>query len=98
MKVYISVDMIDFIGPYFYRKICQNCRCPFDAHQVSEGHMTKLVSDFQRQCGSTSDNDSGCALEEYTWVPQGLRPEQVSLCVSLNKIAGNGGEVTYCQV
>lgn len=25
-----------------------------------------------------SDDDSGCALEEYTWVPQGLKPEQVS--------------------
>lgn len=26
-----------------------------------------------------SDDDSGCALEEYTWVPPGLRPDQVSL-------------------
>lgn len=32
--------------------------------------------DTQRQ--SQSDDDSGCALEEYTWVPSGLRPEQVS--------------------
>ncbi len=24
-----------------------------------------------------SDDDSGCALEEYTWVPPGLKPEQV---------------------
>lgn len=31
--------------------------------------------DNQRQ--SQSDDDSGCALEEYTWVPPGLRPEQV---------------------
>ena len=27
---------------------------------------------------SHSDDDSGCALEEYTWVPPGLKPEQVS--------------------
>lgn len=27
---------------------------------------------------SHSDDDSGCALEEYTWVPAGLRPDQVS--------------------
>lgn len=33
--------------------------------------------DNQRQ--SQSDDDSGCALEEYTWVPHGLRPEQVSI-------------------
>lgn len=32
--------------------------------------------DFQRN--SQSDDDSGCALEEYTWVPPGLRPDQVS--------------------
>ncbi|KAM9831979.1 prickle-like protein 1b [Neosynchiropus ocellatus] len=30
---------------------------------------------FQR--GSMSDEDSGCSLEEYSWVPPGLRPEQV---------------------
>lgn len=28
---------------------------------------------------SQSDDDSGCALEEYTWVPPGLRPDQVSV-------------------
>lgn len=33
------------------------------------------TSDPQRH--SQSDDDSGCALEEYTWVPPGLRPDQV---------------------
>uniref|UniRef100_A0A8C9QW03 Prickle planar cell polarity protein 3 n=1 Tax=Scleropages formosus TaxID=113540 RepID=A0A8C9QW03_SCLFO len=37
--------------------------------------MTKLVLDFQRH--SISDDDSGCASEEYAWVPPGLKPEQV---------------------
>ncbi|XP_016891617.1 prickle-like protein 2 isoform X2 [Cynoglossus semilaevis] len=37
--------------------------------------MTKLVSDFHRH--SISDDDSGCASEEYAWVPPGLKPEQV---------------------
>lgn len=37
----------------------------------------KVALGFQRS--STSDDDSGCALEEYTWVPPGLRPEQVNL-------------------
>ncbi|KAG5677369.1 hypothetical protein PVAND_007133 [Polypedilum vanderplanki] len=36
--------------------------------------------DNQRQ--SQSDDDSGCALEEYTWIPTGLRPEQVHLYFS----------------
>ncbi|XP_025064118.1 prickle-like protein 1 isoform X2 [Alligator sinensis] len=34
---------------------------------------------FGCQRSSTSDDDSGCALEEYAWVPPGLRPEQVQL-------------------
>lgn len=33
------------------------------------------LADIQRH--SQSDDDSGCALEEYTWVPPGLRPDQV---------------------
>jgi len=37
--------------------------------------------DHQRH--SQSDDDSGCALEEYTWVPPGLRPDQVSKQSSL---------------
>ena len=38
--------------------------------------------DTQRQ--SQSDDDSGCALEEYTWVPSGLRPEQVRFIHGMN--------------
>lgn len=41
-----------------------------------EKTITKLMYDFQRN--STSDDDSGCALEEYVWVPPGLSPEQVT--------------------
>ncbi|RXM93785.1 Prickle-like protein 2 [Acipenser ruthenus] len=40
-----------------------------------EKTVNKLMYDFQRN--STSDDDSGCALEEYAWVPPGLKPEQV---------------------
>lgn len=46
--------------------------------------------DTQRQ--SQSDDDSGCALEEYTWVPSGLRPEQVrSIIFELGKPVAAGG-------
>ncbi|KAF4524295.1 hypothetical protein B566_EDAN005351 [Ephemera danica] len=41
---------------------------------------------------SQSDDDSGCALEEYTWVPPGLRPDQCEetlaasdICVSASR-------------
>ncbi|XP_030630027.1 prickle-like protein 1b [Chanos chanos] len=45
-----------------------------------EQRRAKLGLGFQRS--STSDDDSGCALEEYTWVPPGLRAEQVQLYFS----------------
>ncbi|NXM19207.1 PRIC2 protein, partial [Ploceus nigricollis] len=64
-----------------YRKICLHCKCSQEEHIVTvmplemEKTVTKLMFDFQRN--STSDDDSGCALEEYAWVPPGLKPEQV---------------------
>ncbi|XP_053318477.1 prickle-like protein 1 [Spea bombifrons] len=45
-----------------------------------EQKVGKLSYGCQRS--STSDDDSGCAMEEYTWVPPGLRPEQVQLYFS----------------
>ncbi|XP_051978493.1 prickle-like protein 1a [Xyrauchen texanus] len=45
-----------------------------------ESKVNKLTFGVQRS--STSDDDSGCALEEYTWVPPGLRPDQVQLYFS----------------
>ncbi|XP_058855653.1 prickle-like protein 2 isoform X1 [Acipenser ruthenus] len=64
-----------------WRKICLHCKCPREEHVVAvmplemEKTVNKLMYDFQRN--STSDDDSGCALEEYAWVPPGLKPEQV---------------------
>lgn len=48
---------------------------------MMEQKVSKLTSGFQRS--STSDDDSGCALEEYAWVPPGLRPEQVRSFLSV---------------
>lgn len=71
-----------FLHIFFHgRKICVHCKCRREEHAVSampvemEKTVTKLMYDFQRN--STSDDDSGCALEEYAWVPPGLKPEQV---------------------
>ncbi|XP_077565437.1 prickle-like protein 1 isoform X2 [Stigmatopora nigra] len=47
---------------------------------IPAGRKGKAPVSFQRS--STSDDDSGCALEEYTWVPPGLRPEQVQMYFS----------------
>ena len=46
-------------------------------------NMNKLMSQdlnhvvSQQNCAS--DNDSGCALEEYAWIPPGLEPAQVGM-------------------
>lgn len=50
------------------------------SHQMGAVIGGVVVADVQRH--SQSDDDSGCALEEYTWVPPGLRPEQVHLYFS----------------
>uniref|UniRef100_W5LB53 Prickle homolog 1b n=2 Tax=Astyanax mexicanus TaxID=7994 RepID=W5LB53_ASTMX len=52
----------------------------FSRTREMEPRGTKIALGFQRS--STSDDDSGCALEEYTWVPPGLRPDQVQLYFS----------------
>ncbi|XP_047736501.1 uncharacterized protein LOC108671430 isoform X2 [Hyalella azteca] len=44
------------------------------------GVLGSIGADHHRH--SHSDDDSGCALEEYTWVPPGLKPEQVHLYFS----------------
>ncbi|XP_036432705.1 prickle-like protein 1b isoform X2 [Colossoma macropomum] len=53
---------------------------PFARTLDMEPRGAKIALGFQRS--STSDDDSGCALEEYTWVPPGLRPDQVQLYFS----------------
>ncbi|KAI8420539.1 hypothetical protein MSG28_009004 [Choristoneura fumiferana] len=58
-------------------------------HPVPQGkfrglleHAERLMKPGDPHRHSQSDDDSGCALEEYTWVPPGLRPEQVHLYFS----------------
>ncbi|KAL5288951.1 PRICKLE2.2 family protein [Megaselia abdita] len=53
---------------------------PLRMYKNSAYHSSHQVADSQRN--SQSDDDSGCALEEYTWVPPGLRPDQVRLYFS----------------
>ncbi|KAJ8262281.1 hypothetical protein GJAV_G00164680 [Gymnothorax javanicus] len=58
---------------------------PMNLENAARYHPSALESMEQKASGkhamgfqrsSTSDDDSGCALEEYAWVPPGLRPEQ----------------------
>lgn len=54
------------------QKFCNN-------FPTSRGHSAIIGHQLEIQRQSQSDDDSGCALEEYTWVPPGLRSEQVNL-------------------
>jgi hypothetical protein len=43
-------------------------------HQQQRIAGTNLLMPRQ---STSDDDDSGCALEEYTWIPPGLKPAQV---------------------
>ena len=49
--------------------------------KLETGQPGQVSSDINQR-HSQSDDDSGCALEEYTWVPPGLKPDQVREIVS----------------
>ncbi|KAG5313248.1 PRIC1 protein, partial [Acromyrmex insinuator] len=49
-------------------------KSPVQAAPAGLALQEALMQHHQRH--SQSDDDSGCALEEYTWVPPGLRPDQ----------------------
>lgn len=49
------------------------------AHQKVPNSVQNSQGQGPKQTLAHSDDDSGCALEEYTWVPPGLKPDQVSL-------------------
>lgn len=43
---------------------------------LSPTSRIRLSADANRY--STSDDDSGCVMDEYAWVPSGLKPDAVS--------------------
>ena len=48
------------------------------ANQKVPNSVQNSQGQAPKQTLAHSDDDSGCALEEYTWVPPGLKPDQVS--------------------
>ncbi|CAD7013449.1 unnamed protein product [Ceratitis capitata] len=65
-------------------------------HHPSSAHAPFALVGHQQldmQRHSHSDDDSGCALEEYTWVPPGLRPDQSYSCVeTFSSLLSNSGD------
>jgi hypothetical protein len=47
---------------------------------------TSLIKQAIYRQSVTSDDDSGCALEEYAWVPPGLKADQVTVSLSLSRL------------
>lgn len=46
---------------------------------LSPATQIRLAADVYRY--STSDDDSGCVLDEYSWIPSGLKPDDVSFMI-----------------
>ena len=56
----------------------QTLNSSIDSKTNNPATTTANTANGQRpQTLAHSDDDSGCALEEYTWVPPGLKPDQV---------------------
>ncbi|XP_013108864.2 protein espinas isoform X1 [Stomoxys calcitrans] len=78
-----------FMGPP-QRRHCQpptnlplsSITSPLRANYKTTAYLHSHHQQLEFQRNSQSDDDSGCALEEYTWVPPGLRPDQVRLYFS----------------
>ncbi|VIO86891.1 Uncharacterized protein BM_BM7466 [Brugia malayi] len=54
---------------------------------LSPASRIRIAADVHRH--STSDDDSGCMLEEYSWVPSGIKPDMVHMyfaCLPEDKI------------
>lgn len=51
---------------------------------LSPATHVRLAADVYRY--STSDDDSGCVLDEYSWLPSGLKPDDVSFHIIINLI------------
>jgi len=48
-----------------------------------EQQLTNVIQ-LGATCTASSDGDSGCALDEYTWVPPGLTAQQVNTDICLH--------------
>jgi hypothetical protein len=44
---------------------------------LSPASRIRIAADIHRY--STSDDDSGCVMDEYTWIPSGVKPDTVNL-------------------
>ncbi|KAJ7327736.1 Prickle-like protein 2 [Desmophyllum pertusum] len=76
-------EMCPGFSAHYWRKICQHCKCPREDHNIIEDDARAGCSVYLGdQSGFPSDDDSGCALDEYAWVPPGLNAEQVHAYMS----------------
>ncbi|CAH1640037.1 unnamed protein product [Spodoptera littoralis] len=84
-----SVSQLNQPGQSYQSPQSPQSAMSLSPHPVPQGkfrglleHAERLMKPGDPHRHSQSDDDSGCALEEYTWVPPGLRPEQVHLYFS----------------
>ncbi|KHJ84445.1 PET domain protein [Oesophagostomum dentatum] len=59
------------------RRRSRELRVPRQDGGLSPASRLRIAADVHRH--STSDDDSGCVLEEYAWIPSGLKPNMVHM-------------------
>lgn len=59
----------------FHRRMLVKKRFQMSRSCLSPASRIRIAADVHRH--STSDDDSGCVLEEYSWVPSGIKPDMV---------------------
>ncbi|XP_065667730.1 switch-associated protein 70-like [Hydra vulgaris] len=70
--------------PTNWRKTCRHCHCYREEHCMTSAvfqekiHSASKTNSERVVIGMGNDDDSGCATDEYAWVPPGLTKEQIN--------------------
>lgn len=72
------MDLCQIYIPHSNLSLTSNIPNYIETNDKENNCIDDVDIQHEQQSLSHSDDDSGCALEEYTWVPPGLSADQVS--------------------
>lgn len=49
---------------------------------LSPASRIRIAADMYRHTTSDDDGDSGCVMDEYAWIPNGVKPDTVGIAGS----------------
>jgi len=93
---FFSIRLYDYYTEIFFSLSCRKPKArrspelrhnvAMERHDAGDGAVLEVQWNHVLAAGaaaSTSDDDSGCGIEEFAWVPAGLTPAQVNRHLSL---------------